>query len=217
MRIAAARIRARLAAERGFTLVEVLVAISVLAVGVMSTISVFDGSRKLTSVGEKNQAASHVAEQEIEKIVANATYASLGLSAAPASSNDSRNPNYWVTDVGGTPSYKWNQDTQTEPLCVQTACGSGTVSPGPDNWTVGRVNAADSSSATRLSGQIFRYVTLADDPVTDCGNCTGTADYKRLTIALTVNGPNAPKDPIVISTLVSNPDAGPGAPGPSTP
>jgi prepilin-type N-terminal cleavage/methylation domain-containing protein len=214
------RVRARLGGEAGFTLIEVLAAMVIIVVGIISTISVFDGSHKLTTVAEKNQVESQVAEQEVENILASNTYSSLAMDQAPTHSTNTRNPNFWVTTAA---TYNWNQDATTPPesFCVYPSCtGStpatgttnGAVAAGPSSWTSGRVSASNSSSSTRLSGQIYRYVTLLKDSTTICSNCTGASDYKRITVAVTVNGPNGPQNPVVVSTLVSDPTAGPGPP-----
>jgi prepilin-type N-terminal cleavage/methylation domain-containing protein len=207
-------------AESGFTLVELLVAIVVISVGLVATLGVFDSSRRLTTVGNKQDAAVQVGEREVEATLA-LPYANIGLSGSslPSASTDPNNPNHYVS--GNEYQWDWSNTSRKEHFCAAAAASPYTcpatsppvdptapqgVSAGPEAWTSGGV-----------SGQIYRYVTwvLDNDWTTGgrCPECTGSTDYKRVTIAVTVNGPNAPKKPILLSSIVTSATAGPGSSG----
>jgi hypothetical protein len=77
------------------------------------------------------------------------------------------------------------------------------VQPGPETWT-------DPKSG--VTGKLYRFVTWVND--TKCGPdpatlCPGSQDYKRITIALTVDGNGGPKKPILVSSIASDPAASP--------
>jgi len=62
---------ARLRAEQdGFGLVELMVAVLVLTVGIAALVGSFDSSRNLVAVAERESAAVHQAEQELERLQA---------------------------------------------------------------------------------------------------------------------------------------------------
>lgn len=180
--------------ERGFTVVELLVALLIVTGGVLALLGVTDSSRRLTSTSERKEAAVHQAEQEIERLQAR-DYDSIALSSAPAASSDPASPAYYVS--GSPARYRWNQvtgATGTEPIVTDAAKG---VAPEPTSWSDGR-----------LSGKLYRFITGVDD--TACGLlCPSTTDYKRITVAATVDGAGGPSKPTLVSSLASDPDTGP--------
>jgi prepilin-type N-terminal cleavage/methylation domain-containing protein len=196
-------------AESGFTMVELLAAIVVVAFGLIASMGAFDSSARLTTVGHKQEAAVQVGEREVEAVLA-LGYSNIGLSGSlPSASTEPNNPNYYVS--GEQYEWDWTNTSRKERFCAAASASPYTcaanVSPGPTAW-----------SSSSVSGQIYRYVTWVPDndwasATEHCVNCNGQTDYKRVTIAVTVNGPNAPKKPIVISTVVTSPTAGPGSAG----
>jgi prepilin-type N-terminal cleavage/methylation domain-containing protein len=179
--------RRALAREDGFTLFELLMAITVLAVGLVALVSSFDHSRDLVSVAEKTEVASHRAERELERILA-MSYASVAHPDTPAASTDSASPAAYVS--GGN--YQYDQGStgpQSETLAVVPG---SLVSPSPSTWT---------DSETRLTGQIQSFVTWTGDYCsTDRARCA-----KRVTVAVTVGGPRPLGRPVLISTIMTNP------------
>jgi prepilin-type N-terminal cleavage/methylation domain-containing protein len=184
--------RSALAREDGFTMFELLMAITVLAVGLVALVSSFDHSRNLVSVAEKTEVASHRAERELERILS-MSYASVAHPSTPASSPDSASPASYVS--GGN--YQYDQGStgpQSEALAVD---GAGLISASPSTWT---------DSETRLTGQIQSFVTWTGDYcTTDRTRCA-----KRVTVAVTVGGPRPLGRPVLISTIMTNP-AGTGS------
>src|SRR4051812_31343327 len=110
--------------ERGFTLLEVMVAALILVIGVLAVIGVFDSSRRLTTVSEKEEVVAHRAEAELERIQA-MPFAAVALSSNPSHVIDSADPDFYVT-AGVPPTYRWDQGSsgpKTDPLVVDAASG----------------------------------------------------------------------------------------------
>ncbi|MDQ1402594.1 MAG: hypothetical protein QOG03_910 [Actinomycetota bacterium] len=67
--------------ERGFTIVEIVVAMTVMAVGVFGTMNVFLSTLRTTSMGEARTRASALASQEVEAM-RSAPYAQVGFATS---------------------------------------------------------------------------------------------------------------------------------------
>ena len=182
-----ARVRAD---QRGFTLIELLIAALICVIGLMAMMATLDSSRTLVTTAERNEAATHEAEQEMERLFA-MPYAQLGTATAPATSADQTDPRHWV-QTGNR--YRWNQSSTSQDENLVFG-GSYTMTPSA-NWTDGE---------SRLSGTVWRFVTHYDDP-----SVAGTTNAKRITVAVTIDGDQAPTKPIVLSSIVFDRDQ-PGA------
>jgi Tfp pilus assembly protein PilV len=180
------RTRVSLAREEGFTLFELLMAITVLAAGLLALVSSFDHSRDLVSNAEKTQVASHRAEQELERILS-LPYDEVAHASAPA---DSGNPADPAFPVNGT-NYQFDQGStglDSEPLAVDAA---GQIDEFASTWN---------DSETRLTGQIQSFITWTGDY---CGADRATC-AKRVTVAVTVGGPRPLTRPVLISTVTTD-------------
>lgn len=193
--------------ERGFTTIELLVAMFVAGIGVMSLVGTLDMSRRLTSLSEMKEAASHVGEQTLEEIHA-LDYDAIALDGTPATSTDSKNPGYYVAG-STTKTYRWNQKSNAPTPHTENLLICATVAA-PTCPEVGQVPAAaETWSDGRLSGKIYRYVTTVDDPNCTSTICPGSTDYKRVTVAVTVDQTGGPQAPILFSALLADPDSAP--------
>jgi prepilin-type N-terminal cleavage/methylation domain-containing protein len=184
-----ARRARRLNGEDGFTLVELLIAMLVTVVGLAALVSSFDHSRDLVSVAEKTQVASHRAERELERILA-MPYSSVAHTSPPLASTDPTSPAYYVTGLN----YQWDQGStgpQSAALVVDAVNGSSTLSS--STWT---------DSETRLTGEVHPFITWTGDL---CASCAGTQRAKRVTVAVSVNGPRPLRQPVLISTVMIDP------------
>jgi prepilin-type N-terminal cleavage/methylation domain-containing protein len=187
------RLARRLAREDGFTLFELLMAMSITAVGLMALVSSFDHSRELVSQAEKNEIASHQAQRAMERVLA-MPYASVAHSSVPAHSNDTAHPAYYVSGS----SYQWDQ---------------GSTGPKSDNLEVDAVNGQISNvttwadSASRLTGKTHTFITRTGDLCSASGCPAGDQRGKRVTVAVTVDGPRPLRRPVLISSLMINPAA----------
>jgi prepilin-type N-terminal cleavage/methylation domain-containing protein len=174
--------------EEGFTLIEILIAVMLLTVAIMAVLSVLDSSRSLVSVSEKNQTASHRAEQELERVAA-LPYSQIALASAPTSSLDPSSPNYYV---GPGNTYQWDPSDSTKVENLRIAAGGV---PPSTNWN---------DSQSRISGTTFDYVTDFYDP--KLVSSPDQPDGRRITVAVTVNGKGL-KKPVRTSTLVMDPSS----------
>lgn len=180
----------RLRDEQGIGMIEVLMAALVLVIGVLGTFSTFDGVQKLGTLGEKKQSAARFAQSEIEHL-RSLGWSALQLSAAPSAVSDTRGT------ISGT-NYTPPRGGAAQSLVVASSCptASSCVSVTPTAWTHGNA-----------SGMVHRYITSSQDTL--CGSACPAGGMKRVTVAVTVNGPNAPKAAIVVSTIVIDPTAAP--------
>lgn len=192
----ASRTPRALAAEDGFTLIEILVAILLLSVAVIALMGTFDHSRTTTSTAEAQGAAVQVAERHLEQI-ASLPYAQVGMTGTPGSSLDPANPNYWVTNSSPA-QFRWDPES---PATEQLVTG-GSVANSRGAW-----------GNARQGGNVYAYVTWVNDTACVAPYCTTadaavTQDYKRITVAVATNPPNKlSKRPVVVSTIVADPTA----------
>ena len=185
MRSALRRLRS---SERGFTLIEILIAALLAAVGITAVIGTFDSSRRLVSSAEQVEAASHQGEREMERILA-LPYEDIALTSAPPESLDETDPNYFVKPDAV---YQWDQGATGPRENALVVDGTGALDP-TSGWVDG---------ANRLSGTVHRYVTEVDDPC-----CPGVDQAKRVTLAVTLNGDAKMDKPILMSSIVEDPAA----------
>lgn len=192
---------ARARAHAGFTTIELLLAMLITSVGIVSLVGTLDVSRRVTSYSEMKEAAAHVAEQKMEELRA-LDYGELALdgNVVPSSSADTNNPAYYL-ESGGT-AYRWDQKAGApaghvaEPLVIDAT--KGEVESTAEAWDDGRIH-----------GQIYRYVTCATPEggtADDCDSGPDTSAYKRVIVAVTIENAMGPERPIMASTLVSDPN-----------
>lgn len=185
-------LRPRGCTEDGFGLIELVVALTVLIVGVLGAYIAFASSQRVSVVSERHAAMTEIAQKEIEQIEGT-DYSSVALSSTPSTSTDSTNPDYYV--VSGSPAaFKWNRSsTSTETLDVDST--NGTVAP-VTSWSEGG-----------FSGRIYAFVTWTAD--TQCSpSCPSTQDYKRITVAVTMSTGLLPT-PVWVSSVMADPSATP--------
>jgi prepilin-type N-terminal cleavage/methylation domain-containing protein len=198
--------RADSTGQHGYTLIELLMALTVLLVAILGLGMGFNSARKLSLAHERHATMAHVAQREIERLQS-IPYSQLGLNpnlstpaqASPSNSTDPTNPDYYVT-TGSPAALQWDRSspTSTETLDLDTSAGS--VLP-VQAWSVGN-----------LSGQIYDFVTWSRD--SHCGQgCPASQNYKRLTVAITTSGGLEP-DPVWVSSVIADPNAAPAG-GPS--
>jgi prepilin-type N-terminal cleavage/methylation domain-containing protein len=190
--------------QAGFTLIEILISMTLMAVGVAATLGVFGASGRTALVAQRSDIAVQQAQAEVDRL-SRMSYDKLGLTSTPATSSDPRNPGSRVT--GSTLLIKSGL-SETFVLSSDAGQSAAAVAPGPETFAVGVGDAT-------VAGKIYRYVTWRD---VDCtSGCTGTKDTKRITVAVTIDAsPNAPTlNPIWTSTVIPDPAA--IAPGTNAP
>src|SRR3954469_15539269 len=78
-------IRRRLAAERGFTLIEILIAMALVSIGVAATIGVFGSSSRATVRAQRGEVAVQQAQAEIDRLTT-LEYGETALTSTPTAS-----------------------------------------------------------------------------------------------------------------------------------
>jgi prepilin-type N-terminal cleavage/methylation domain-containing protein len=182
-----------IAAEDGFTLIELIVAALIMTIGLLALVSGIDHSRELVNRSEQIETATHQAEEAIERVLSR-RYEQVAMTSTPLHSDDPTDPRYYVN---GT-SYQWDQGAtgpQSETMVVNATDGAVVAS---EPWE---------DSDSRLSGEIHTFVTQTGDRCAGTGCPTGSQTAKRVTVAVSVDGPKAPERPVLISTLMVDPDA----------
>lgn len=161
--------------EAGMTVVEVLVAITILSLGLLASFQVFDAASRGAYRAEQKQVALDRAQRELEELRA-LEYDQLALTAMPPSSTDPRLPS---SRVSGS-SFNLNRSGTADNATLVVNGGSryptgtiagGVVAPGPEPFTSGDVR-----------GNIYRYIVWRNDPT--CGVCPGTQDLKRIVVVV---------------------------------
>jgi hypothetical protein len=184
--------------ERGFTVIEVVIACALITVGIASTVRIFGASGRTMVRAEQSEVGVQQAQAELDRLKT-LPYGGLALTAPPPSSSDPLDPG---SKVEGT-AFRIRTDL-AEPLVMTAAAGEeAAVDPGPQAFSVGFRD-------TPVTGRIYRYVTWRDE---NCpySLCDGTENTKRVTVAVTVDPPGgAPaRAPIWVSTVVVDPNTAP--------
>jgi type II secretory pathway pseudopilin PulG len=164
--------------DDGFAIVEILVAILILATGAIAVLGLFDASTRNTFRAEQTQVALNRAQRELEQI-RQLDYEDVALTTTPAASSDPDDPRYRVS--GNDFALGWDGTTPSgyAEMAVKNIGGlsDGLVNPGPTSFTSGDV-----------SGEVYRYVVWRDDPScqkvpsSTLDACPGTHDYKRVVV-----------------------------------
>jgi prepilin-type N-terminal cleavage/methylation domain-containing protein len=179
--------------QHGFTMIELLVAIMLIAVGILATFGVLFSSQHLTLAAEHQTSLAHRAQRELERLQS-LPYDQLAMaSSLPAHSTDTANPDYYVTT--DTPA-KFQYD-RSNPSSTEAFVTGGAISATPTSTTDGG-----------QTYNVYDFVTWTTDP--NCGpNCPASQNYKRVTVMVTLTGAAHPRRPALVSTIVVKPDAAP--------
>jgi prepilin-type N-terminal cleavage/methylation domain-containing protein len=180
--------------EHGFTLVELLMAITVLGFAALAVGAVLASGKRYGSATETRQNLAHRAQQEVERL-ASLPYDSLALPAAPpAGSTDSASPLFWFN--ASTGKYRWDRGS----------AGATTAEPLAISATAGAVPVQQSWSDGRAAGRLFVFVTWVTDA--RCGSgCPASQNYKRVTVAATADSGAAKVGAVYVSSIVADPHA----------
>jgi len=207
-------IRADMIADQGgFTVVEVLMAVLVLTVGMITLIGAFEPARKLGTQAELRQVASAAGEQELQR-VQSLPWSKIAMKSEPAVTGAAApNPTHYISNspcpgtTGPTTlhcyQWDWTGGMPAEGVVVDTTNGDPTANP--TNWTT---TVSTTNGAVRLRGSTYRFVTWATDKECTVSACGGASDYKRVTTIVTINNL---RNPIELSSLVTNPISSQGS------
>lgn len=184
--------------EAGFTMIELMVAMIILAGGVSAVVATLDNSRKLSGNSEREIIGATLGQREMERISA-LPYPAIALAAAPTPSSDPLEPTYYMKpcpSAGSTDCYQWDHGTSAntrERVVVDAANADPTPNPVV-------VQAPGRNGRARVRVSIYRFITWVDDPTCTLASCAGATDYKRVVLAIKV--PGGPKNPIIMSTII---------------
>jgi prepilin-type N-terminal cleavage/methylation domain-containing protein len=182
--------------QEGFTLVEILMAVTLMSFGIAATLSVFGGSDRTVLAAQRSTIASHQGQEELDRLSKTA-YSKLGLTSTPATSTDPRNPG---SRVSGTTFSVRSDLSENFVLSTDTGQSAAAVSPAPTSFAVG-------VSGATVTGKIYRYVTWRNE---ECASgCATNQNTKRITVAVTVDaiGSLPARAPVFLSQVVPDPDA----------
>jgi type IV pilus modification protein PilV len=205
----------RLRGERGMTLVEVLVAIVILAVGVLAVVSSLAVAKRATTSAERSSVFAQIGEQALQSIEA-LPYSSVAETGYPTrtSTPSLADPTYYLSACTGSTctAYQWDPANPASAESIDVSAG-GAVSPAP---TVGALPSPNGTGCTpstpttncRITYEIFTFITdvaSSEEPVcSQTGvSCQG-AVYKRVTIAVVNTSGGPPANPVYVSTFVTN-------------
>jgi hypothetical protein len=151
----------------GFTIIELVVAVSLLAVVAGGFVASLGLGFQITAVARQRNTAADIAEARLEHL-RSIPYSELALASALTHSSDPTNPDHGVSDDGS--SYDIDGKGTLETLVVDD---SGAVLHFEDPVQVG---------TTQMT--VYQYVTWIDD-----ATVPGTEDYKRVTVIVTYKAP----------------------------
>lgn len=172
----------RLEAEAGLTIVEVVVAAMVLALGAAATFGVLTSATKNTQRAKATQVALNRAQLELETL-RSLSDSELTMTASPPTSSNPLDPNYRVAGntFALTKDPRGNYATMVYEggeVWGGGVLGEGEVNPGPTPFTSGDV-----------SGMVYRYVVWRNDAGCPAAVCPGPQDYKEIVVAVKLNKP----------------------------
>ena len=189
---------AALGREEGFSLVELLIAMALTAVGVAATLGVFGASGRTTVISQNAEVGAQQAQAELDRL-SKLKYGELALTSTPVNSTNPKNPNYRVSGVN------FNVRSNLTEAMVTTAGEGATakVDPGPTDFAVGQ-------DGSTITGEIYRYVTWRDE---NCPTsiCDGTQNTKRVIVAVSLDpiANSVQRAPLWFSTVITDPSAAP--------
>lgn len=163
--------------EAGFTIIEVLIAIMILAIGAMTTFSLLSAATRNAQRAKASQVALEYAEQELEYL-RSLENKKLALTAAPPHATAALNPDYRVSNG----EFALRREPVGDYRYLVVNGGSlygggniegGVVTPGPTPFTSGDVK-----------GKVYRYIVWHNDEKCSETSCPGKQDYKQIVVAV---------------------------------
>lgn len=162
-------------------MVEVLVAILIVALASMATFALLADATRNAQRAKAGQVAVEYAEQELEYL-RSLEYKKLALTTLPQHSSNPESPDYRVSEeafaVNRSPvgSFR-NLVVDGGPLYAsEKKVEGGTIEPGPTPFSSGDI-----------SGKVFRFVVWRNDESCSEAQCPGPQDYKQIIIAVKLN------------------------------
>jgi Tfp pilus assembly protein PilV len=195
-------------------MVELLLAILVIAIAMLSTYGAYVASKHANHVSEVHESMTHLAQKELERLQA-MPYNEIGLTSAPTPSSNPTNPNYYVSNTpsASCPSFQWNQSPGQTPGPSNTdlliVAGATCNYPSQQYYAVQPVQTVQEGPVTYTMSD---FVTWVNDGLCLPGvGCPLQYDYKRVTVEVTAVQPSSqrprwtPAAPVLASALLTDP------------
>jgi prepilin-type N-terminal cleavage/methylation domain-containing protein len=193
--------------ERGFTLIEVLVAATIVAVGLLGTLRALESSQTLSTSSEARQQALAYAQARVEEL-ASVDWPKLGLDQAPqpvpAATPD--DPARFVAATG----LLVPADPRRGDVLADGVAATG------EPFVVVPGGFATTAEDDKLRATVHQYVTTVDPcmkvgATTSCPAAGAPDAMRRITVVVDLHdgGRGKAPAPVWVSTLVSNPTAKP--------
>jgi hypothetical protein len=163
--------------EAGLTIIEVVVAAVVLAMGAMATFGILASAAKNSQRAKATQVALDLAQEEMERLRA-IPYDDLAISRVPTPSTSSLSPNYRV--AGTSFALQRSPVGESEPLVVAESGFS------PESEFV-----SGNPKAGGVTGTMYRYVVWRNDASCPEEECPGSEDYKQVVVAVQPGKPGS--------------------------
>jgi Tfp pilus assembly protein PilV len=164
----------RSAGERGLTVIEVVIAMTIFVIGAGAILAVINASARNGLRAEQQQVAVNIAQRELEAM-RNLPYSQLALTSTPSTAASSLDPRSRVSGSNFNLSKTGTANNATMIVNGVSGVSGGTINPGPTSFTSGDV-----------TGKIYRFVVWQDDP-----NISGTQNFKRLVVAVSIDSTGA--------------------------
>jgi prepilin-type N-terminal cleavage/methylation domain-containing protein len=174
--------------EEGFTLIEVLIAAFILALGSFAIFMAFAMAVKNVERGRDTQIALSVAQREMEKI-RSLPYERVVMTAAPASTTETASP---ANRVSGAEYSLTKAGTEKKPLAIAAAGVCTSAKPCVNNTPASTCVGASTATFTNGSatGSVYCYVTTVKDEACELAT-KKTCTYKRVVVAAWLAKPNS--------------------------
>jgi prepilin-type N-terminal cleavage/methylation domain-containing protein len=154
--------------ERGFTIVEVLVAALILALGLGAALLSFGAPQKLGQVAERESQAAAIAEADLESIVGrpynNIAVSSLPAHAADPDTNNPANPDFFVTTDNKGFQIEESFHDASKGAVPELVAQSKTSEPLVLADISSNLKPTDATPAGAPAGTIHRYITYRSEP-----------------------------------------------------
>jgi type II secretory pathway pseudopilin PulG len=181
--------------QEGMTLVEVLVAATILVLGIGATVTALTGARRLSQKSERKEQAVSYAQRDAESFRIYNRWEDVGTSTLPAS-GDAANPSVLVVTING------QQVLRVKPLNSLLTAGTyyqrlaplvPTGPPSTENITIGNTKAT-----------VTRIVSYEEQCLLNTV-CVGNPSAKRVTVRVQLDPINGVTPaPVIAQAIIAN-------------
>ncbi len=156
--------------ERGLTMIEVIVAALILALGALATFGVLAAATKNAQRAKASQVALDLAQEELERLRA-IPYRQLGLSSLPSHADNPLSPDHRVSGADFA--------LRRAPLGEY-----GPLVSNPAGFSPRSEFFSGNPNAGGVTGTVYRYVVWRNDDSCPEADCPGSEDYKQIIVAV---------------------------------